>query len=280
MNSSLATQISDLGSFANCTPDKRSPKKPYNPYIPMNFSRKNLVVKTVEGQQEFFDALKLRYRVFYEEKVGAVAGGIDRDLYDEVSDLLIIKDLEHHRVVGTYRLISDTHSSKFYSESEFRVDDFLGSPGRKLELGRACIDNQYRNGAVIHLLWRGISEYAVHSDSQYLFGCSSIFTQDESVVANIYRYLASMNMWSDEYGIRPHEKYQMKDEIDLKSFGALTGDEIAETKAQIPTLMKSYLKAGAKIYGQPAYDPEFKCYDLFTVLDLSKLTDSYRKKYR
>jgi len=280
MISALATQAIDLGRFFADSCEEVSTKNQYAPFVTMNFNRKNLTVKTVEQQQEFFDALKLRYRVFHEEKVGAVAGGIDRDIYDEMSDILIIKNVDTSKVIGTYRLISEQFSSKYYSESEFNLDNFLRNTDKKLELGRACIDFDFRTGTVIHLLWRGISEYAVHTDSRYLFGCSSIFTEDEGLIKKVYKYLSVKGLMSDEYCIRPHEKYQSSIDWDGDLMTPMSESDVAEVEANIPALMRSYLKAGAKIYGHPAYDGDFKCFDLFTVLDLTKLTELYRKKYR
>jgi len=280
MISSLATQAVDLNSFTALNGEKERRGNPYSPFVEINFNRKNLTVKTVEQKQEFFDALKLRYRVFHEEKAGSVTGGIDRDIFDDLSDILIIKDSYSAKVIGTYRLISEKFSSKYYSESEFNLDSFIKSPGEKLELGRACIDFDFRTGTVIHLLWRGISEYAVRTDSRYLFGCSSIFTQDKSLIAKVCRYLASGNLLSNDYNIQPMEKYQSGIDWDSEYKKPMSKADRAEAETTIPALMKSYLKAGAKIYGSPAYDSEFKCFDLFTVLDLSKLTEMYRKKYR
>jgi putative hemolysin len=38
-----------------------------------------------------------------------------------------------------------------------------------------------------------------------------------------------------------------------------------------PSLIGAYLQLGAKICGEPAYDPDFKCADFLTLLDIKDL---------
>ena len=45
-------------------------------------------------------------------------------------------------------------------------------------------------------------------------------------------------------------------------------------------LLKSYLKAGSKICGEPALDRKFRCIDFLTVLDTELLNKSFEKKYK
>ena len=47
----------------------------------------------------------------------------------------------------------------------------------------------------------------------------------------------------------------------------------------VPSLLQSYLKAGAVICGDPALDEEFRCVDFFTLLDLNHTTDAIERKF-
>jgi putative hemolysin len=82
------------------------------------------------------------------------------DEFDLRCDHLIIQDAASREVIGTYRVNASTYSRNFYSNKEFHLDNFLRSPGCKLELGRACIHKDYRNGRVLSLLWKGIVMYS------------------------------------------------------------------------------------------------------------------------
>ena len=43
----------------------------------------------------------------------------------------------------------------------------------------------------------------------------------------------------------------------------------------IPGLVKGYISAGAKICGEPIYDPDFNCYDYFTFLNVKQIDKDY-----
>lgn len=49
--------------------------------------------------------------------------------------------------------------------------------------------------------------------------------------------------------------------------------------AQLPPLLRGYLRIGAFICGAPAHDPEFDVADFFVVLDMERLGDRYRRYF-
>jgi len=47
----------------------------------------------------------------------------------------------------------------------------------------------------------------------------------------------------------------------------------------MPPLIKGYLRAGAFICGEPAWDPDFNCADFFMLLPMSRLTGRYNRHF-
>jgi putative hemolysin len=47
----------------------------------------------------------------------------------------------------------------------------------------------------------------------------------------------------------------------------------------IPPLIKGYLRLGAYIGGEPAWDPEFNSADLFILLPLARMNERYAKHF-
>lgn len=47
----------------------------------------------------------------------------------------------------------------------------------------------------------------------------------------------------------------------------------------IPPLIKGYLRLGAYIGGEPAWDPDFNTADLFIMLPISRLNERYAKHF-
>jgi putative hemolysin len=47
----------------------------------------------------------------------------------------------------------------------------------------------------------------------------------------------------------------------------------------VPPLLKGYMRSGAWICGEPAWDPAFHCADLFLLMPLANLNDRYARRY-
>jgi Putative hemolysin len=191
---------------------------------------------------------------------------------------LILIDRKTDNIVGTYRLIASTFSPDFYSEGEFDLYNIKRLDGVKLELGRACTEKSYRNGQTIVLLWQGLNEYMNKIQAKYLFGCTSIKTIDFMKIAVLQRYVQQYHYAQPHIRVTPNKKYRIKDLSSVVS--VLDQNTANEKKAArlIPNLLSSYLAVGALICGEPAYDPEFKCMDYLTILDVEAMNQHYVNK--
>ena len=150
------------------------------------------------------------------------------------------------------------------------MDYFLKTPGKKVELGRACIDPLHRNGNVIDLLWKGIGKYILKTDSQYLFGCSSVHITNKKIAWKIFDYMQEKEWVNQEHQIAPIGKFQFKRQD--------SQFDIAEMKQFVPSLLKSYIAAGARVCAAPAYDKDFHCMDYLTVLDVKNISRLFKKR--
>jgi putative hemolysin len=128
---------------------------------------------------------RLRFQVFNVE-LGegldhALSTGEDTDVFDPVCDHLLVQHEPTGLVVGTYRLQSGATAALhhgYYSEQEFEFAPFESIRDEVIELGRACVHQDFRNYDVINLLWHAISKYADETGGRYLIGCSSLTSQD------------------------------------------------------------------------------------------------------
>ncbi len=246
--------------------------------VPFEIKQGSYIVKTAGTLEEFQAVIALRTSVFLKEFAGKDTEDFDFDAIDSDSDFLIIKDARSGDILASYRLISSRFSNKFYSSSEFTLDEFLRTPDSKLELSRACVRADKRSsGIFVHLLWRGIAEYASRTDTRYLFGCSSVQTLDLRQLVSVYRYLHSEKALDTSFGINPLDAFKIIDMNGLLSFGTA---HVSTASAQLlPPLLLAYLKAGARVYGAPAFDQDFNCLDLLTILDFQQLSGAHARKY-
>lgn len=219
-------------------------------------------------------AQALRYQVFNVELNEGLEQshltGLDEDKFDSVCDHLLVEDLPSGQVVGTYRLQTGHNAAAYlgyYSAQEFEIDVFEPLRGKLVELGRACVHRQHRNLVVLGMLWKGIADYARQHRARYLFGCSSVTSQDPAVGASAYADLCRKHLAEPQWRTRPLPIYDC-------SLSELTAEPVG-----IPKLLRAYLTLGAKICGPPALDREFKTIDFLTFLDLENLHPLARQRF-
>ncbi|MDX9886025.1 GNAT family N-acetyltransferase [Thauera sp.] len=234
---------------------------------------RNLHVGLATCETEILEAQKLRYRVFADEMGARLATrtpGVDRDIYDPFCEHLIVRDEDAGRIVGTYRILSPAAARKvggYYSENEFDLTRLQHLRGRMVEIGRSCIDADYRSGAVIALLWSGLARYMQENGYDYLIGCASVSMADGGhTAASLYNRLREKHLAPLEYHVFP--RYPLP-------IGSLRSD--LETEA--PPLIKGYLRAGAWICGEPAWDPDFNTADLPILLSINKVDERYARHF-
>jgi putative hemolysin len=137
--------------------------------------------------------------------------------------------------------------------------------GVKAELGRACILEDYRKGVVLALLWKGIRYYIEKNGIQYLFGCSSVFTESKKEAISIFNFFKVNGFLHKNILVEPKKKYKFNKFEELSKNSNY--NSLETTIKNIPDLLRAYLKFGAKICSYPAYDRDFKCMDFLTIID-------------
>jgi putative hemolysin len=238
-------------------------------------------VKIADTLQEVEAALRLRFEVFNlelrEGLQSSYESGFDSDVYDTFCDHIIVKEITTGKVVGTYRLLPQWKAEKhigFYSENEFDLSKFKNVPGQSLELGRSCVAKKYRSLAVINLLWNGISKYLEMHSISNLFGCASFHTNNVKEIAAAFAYLQLYHSAPEEYHVKPLDSCAMKIPFQL-----LTSHDIESAYKKFPSLVKGYLRLGAMICGEPAYDKEFGTTDILIVINAQRISDKYKNHY-
>ena len=231
----------------------------------------NYSLKFASSEEELDEVLRLRFKVFNLELGEGLASSFetfrDEDQFDAFFNHLIITDDRTGKIVGTYRMQTYEMAMRgkgFYSHSEYKLEMIPRVILRNsVELGRACIDKDYRNSRVLYLLWKGLANYVVLTKKRYMFGCCSLTSQDSLDGWMLYSDLLKNGHIQKEFGLEAQPPYQ------LDKFDKIT--ELESTIAY-PPLLRMYLRYGAKVVGDPAIDREFKTIDYFILLDAQKVS--------
>jgi putative hemolysin len=246
----------------------------------------NLGVRIATSPAEVDAVQALRYRVFYDEMgaqadEAAAATGRDRDEFDDVADHLLVIDHAigpgSEGVVGTYRLIQREAAAqlgRFYSADEYDISPIVNFPGRILELGRSCVDATYRSRVAMQLLWRGIAAYVFHYRIDLMFGCASLHGTDPDALAADLTYLYANHLAPP--AVRPRALPHRYVEMRRMAPGVLDPKRV---QAQLPPLVKGYLRLGGFVGDGAVIDRQFNTTDVAVVVKTDLVTDKYYRHY-
>ena len=235
--------------------------------------RPRLTVSLARSRDDVRAAQRLRHRVFIEEmgaRIGARLSTVERDRFDPFCEHLIVRDCATGEVIGTYRLLTPERAGRlgsFIASAEFDLTPLEPLRAGLAELGRACIHRDYRSGAAIMLLWSGIAAFIRAQGVRHLFGCASIGMEDGGANALAVYAAVSHHLAPAQYRVIPYT-----------SLAHVSGSGDS-ARARIPALLKGYLRLGAWVCGEPAWDPEFNTADLLVLLSLERLEARYARHF-
>ena len=246
----------------------------------------NLEVRLAYSAADLRAAQRLRYKVFVEELDGDGPmvdhdARLETDVHDEDYDHLILTDRRldagaHNHVVGVYRLMPGDRvgASGFYCSAEYDLGVLEGSGRKLLELGRSCLHPRYRGGSAMYLLWQNLASYIQQRGIEVLFGVASFHGTDIEALAPALSLLNDRHLAPDELRVRAiGEGRQRMDLIAPEDI-----DRRAAT-AQIPALIKAYLRLGGFVGDGAFVDRPFNTTDVCLVLDIARMDDKTRALY-
>jgi putative hemolysin len=241
------------------------------------------LIKFAESESEIKAAQNLRYRVFNLEqghgKKSTNAAAIDNDQFDQFCLHLIVIEKSNNKIVGTYRIHPGTLAKAnlgLYAATEYELTGIDNIIDDTVEVGRSCVCQEQRNGAVVALLWAGIAQIMLRGNFRYLLGCVSLTSTEPVVGWALYQYFCQHNKITKTVTAKP------KPELTMQQVEQGAIDHLAATSLQryIPPLFRGYLRLGAKICGKPVFDKAFGTIDFLTLLDLQLMPEKYFKHFK
>jgi len=216
-------------------------------------------------------AQALRHKVFFKD------AGRDEDRFDKFCHHIVATEKNSQSVVGTYRLLLGSVARKhsgFYSETEFDLSNIKKHcEGELLELGRSCVDPEYRRYPILALMWREIILFMAEKNVQYTFGCASIEDPRPHKIAEIFSWLKTHHYSPPIYRVTPLPEKSYPYKAGLKHCSN------EEALHLLPSLIKGYLRMGAVLCGEPMWDQDFNTADFFLLLENKKMSTTYKKRF-
>lgn len=229
-------------------------------------------------------AQRLRHDVFTSEPGFALTGatdGLDADRFDEHCDHLLVREDNSGELVGCYRMLPPPGAiaaGGLYTATEFNVDGLDSLRPSLVEMGRAVVRENHRNGGVVLLMWAGILAYLDRCGYDYVTGCVSVPVQgseDEapgSEIRGVRDFVRRRHAAPAQYTVHPYRPVTVD--------GRGLDDIDPPARVSVPPLMRGYLRLGAQVCGEPAYDPDFGVGDFPALLDKRRADTRYLKRLR
>ena len=221
--------------------------------------------------EELREVQKLRYDYLlkdFDSRKNA-GDGLDDDGWDAFTDSILVVDKQSGRIAGTYRVATEKtlRGTPFKSEEEFDISALKSDPDGIVEAGRAVVHEDYRTGGVVGLLWKALVSYAKDCRLRYIFGTCSLHGTDPSLYVNCTSFL---------------NQYYLSDRFDIRAahnpFEYGTRKDLSFPEANVPGLLKAYLKMGAKVSRNGYIDYDFNSCDVITILDTQNMNERYIRR--
>ncbi|MBF6190977.1 GNAT family N-acyltransferase [Nocardia implantans] len=227
-------------------------------------------------------AQRLRYNVFANEpgfQIPDDGTGLDADRFDEHCDHMLVRDDAGGEFVGCYRMLPPDKvaaAGGYYTATEFDLTQLDPEGMRIVEMGRACVVPDHRNGSVLTLMWAGILHYIQLTGYEWVMGCVSVPMRDTPAdppgvnVRGVRDMLLGRHASDPERRVHPYNPVT----VDGKTLDELT----PPGRPKLPPLVRGYLRLGAEICGEPAHDPAFAVADFVALLGLNTINTRYLER--
>jgi putative hemolysin len=238
-----------------------------------------LLASWARDDEDLRAAQRLRWRVLVQESGGrsrpppGTPAGLDADIYDAHCQHLLVRTLSTDegpgQVVGTCRVLTPAAARNLgglCSDAAFDLVRLRDLRPRMAELGRVCVDPQWRSGSVIYTFWLALGRFLQDRGLDRMMCCASVPMHDGGhLAANLWRQLRDSRAAPADEQVRPR--------LPLPVEQLCTG-----TPVQAPALVECYLRFGARLMGPPAWNAEFGCADLPLMLHLADLPAGHRRR--
>jgi len=240
-----------------------------------------LEVRLARDSREVLAAQQMRHRIFRGDDA---PGGLDIDRFDAFCDHLLVFDTSlsgptHRRIVGAYRLLRQdiaVRNGGFYTSAEFQIEQLAQRhPALTfLELGRSCVEAEYRTRRTVELLWQGIWAYARRHSVDVMTGCASFPGITPAAHAQALSFLSQEAGAIDEWHVPAVAGRGVA--MDLMPSEAV---DARRAVAAMPPLIKGYLRLGARFSHECVVDRDFGTTDVLVVLPVASISARYINYY-
>jgi L-ornithine Nalpha-acyltransferase len=191
--------------------------------------------------------------------------GLDCDIWDDISDHVMITDVETGALACTFRIAHLTDQGgvdRSYTGQRYDLTGFYGC--NVLELGRFCTARGELDSDVLRLAWAQLTAVVAAKGVQTVIGCSSFKGADPAAHAQAFQLLFDRHMGPEDR--RPSPKSTETVALDTQASVCTK-----QATRSLPELLRSYLRMGGWVGDHAVIDREVDTMHVFTALDVAQI---------
>jgi len=128
-------------------------------------------------------------------------------------------------------------------------------------------------------MWAGIARYLHLIGLRWLGGCASVPLDDGgATAAGVWQEVSGRHLSPPPLRVRPRRPWLAEPAAAAVALPAREATA-APARVEMPALLRGYLRLGAWVCGEPAYDSDFQVADLYVLLSLDRMHPRYRRHF-
>ncbi|WP_324754720.1 GNAT family N-acetyltransferase [Roseovarius sp. Pro17] len=243
-------------------------KQDQSPNYPIDPRR--YIVRAAEGPDDLIAAQRLR----------AAAFGLDMpdgDAFDSVCTHMLIEDRRLDSLAGCFRLLpldSGAGIVGSYAAQFYDLSALAAYPEPMTELGRFCIHPAARDPEILRAAWGAIAAHVDGCGVGMLFGCTSFRGTDPTPYRAAFAALARTHLAPRAWAPRPRAA------TTVPLAGATAPDDAGRAIADVPPLLRSYLRMGGWVSDHAVVDSAMDTLHVFTGLEIASIPEARKQQLR
>lgn len=227
-----------------------------------------------ENEADIESAQALRFKTFR-----GGGEGLDTDAFDQICKHILVEETDSGHLVCTFRLLPLANGSeieKSYSAQFYELSSLHDIEGMIVEMGRFCIDPDYKDPDILRVAWSAMTRYVDENDVELLFGCSSFSGTDSEEYIDAFallkeRYLAPKRRLPK---IKAPKVFRFAAKLKLKK------PNLKLAQRRMPPLLRTYLVMGGWVSDHAVVDNDMNTLHVFTGLEIKGIPANRKRLLR
>ncbi len=235
--------------------------------------KQRYVARFAASAEDIAAAQALRYKTFRGSDGSA---GLDADTYDSICEHVLVDDSRTGKMVCCFRMLplaDGSEISKSYSAQFYELSNLQDYAGRRVEMGRFCIDPEYKDPDILRVAWGAMTKYVEDNNVELLFGCSSFKGTEAEAYMDAFallkeRYLAPKR-WLPR--VKAPKVFRFARKLKLKK------PNLKLAQKGLPPLLRTYLVMGGWVSDHAVVDCDLNTMHVFTGLEIKAVPAARRR---